>query len=197
MSIERLRKDAKKLKTAYDGGEEGARARFRRWFTDPPGVPVPLATAQLVVARDEGYRSWPGMVRSRDDRVQSDLSRHAVAGDVDGLRDLLRTYQPWSRLLPSVTFNRPHDPDRTATCVRLLLDAGCDPDAGVMLRGEKLPNLWGCIEHDAVASAKVLLAAGADPRNAAVQRRAAEAGGVWPTLLSPSSRHDPSTCDGM
>jgi ankyrin repeat protein len=56
MNVEQLRKQAKELVRAARAGDEAAVARFG-------DLPVQLASAQLVLAREHGYPSWPALVR--------------------------------------------------------------------------------------------------------------------------------------
>jgi ankyrin repeat protein len=56
MNVEQLKKQAKDLVRAARGGDEAAAARFG-------DLPVQLASAQLVLAREAGYASWPALVR--------------------------------------------------------------------------------------------------------------------------------------
>jgi ankyrin repeat protein len=56
MNVEQLKKQAKELARAARGGDEAAVARFG-------DLPVQLASAQLVLAREHGYPSWPALVR--------------------------------------------------------------------------------------------------------------------------------------
>jgi ankyrin repeat protein len=56
MNLEQFRKQAKELVKSARGGDHVARARFG-------DLPVQLASAQLVLAREQGYSSWPALVR--------------------------------------------------------------------------------------------------------------------------------------
>ena len=66
-SLEQLRKQAKNLLRSAKAGDEQARARLaavvpgvgRRWFPSSPK----LSDAQLVIARESGFESWPTLVR--------------------------------------------------------------------------------------------------------------------------------------
>ena len=55
MNLEQLRKQAKDLVKAARAGDVGAVARFG-------DLPVKLASAQTVLAREQGYTSWPALV---------------------------------------------------------------------------------------------------------------------------------------
>jgi ankyrin repeat protein len=56
MNLEQLRKQAKELVRSARAGDPDALARFG-------DLPVQLASAQLVLAREHGYSSWPTLVR--------------------------------------------------------------------------------------------------------------------------------------
>jgi ankyrin repeat protein len=56
MNVEQLRKQAKELVRVARAGEADAVARFG-------DLPVQLASAQLILAREHGYPSWPALVR--------------------------------------------------------------------------------------------------------------------------------------
>jgi hypothetical protein len=57
MDLDQLRRQAKQLVRAARAGNPTARARF-------DDLPVQLASAQLVVARDEGFTSWIALVHA-------------------------------------------------------------------------------------------------------------------------------------
>ena len=57
-SLEQLRKQAKDLLRAHRGGDEAARSRVAAHHPRP-GEPLKLSGAQLVIAREHGFPSWP------------------------------------------------------------------------------------------------------------------------------------------
>ena len=59
MNLEQLRKQAKELVRAARAGDEAARARLGDLR------PI-LADAQLVLAREHGYPSWPALVHAAE-----------------------------------------------------------------------------------------------------------------------------------
>jgi len=59
VNLEQLRKQAKELVRAARAGDEDALARLSR--REPT-----LAHAQLVLAREHGYASWPALVAAAD-----------------------------------------------------------------------------------------------------------------------------------
>jgi ankyrin repeat protein len=56
-----LRRRAKELRDAARVGDATARQRLARHHPTPPVGPVRLAAAQLVIARELGFASWPGL----------------------------------------------------------------------------------------------------------------------------------------
>ena len=56
MDVKQLEKQAKELLAAARGGDAGAVARFG-------DLPLELSGAQLLLAREHGYSSWPALVR--------------------------------------------------------------------------------------------------------------------------------------
>jgi ankyrin repeat protein len=81
-SLEQLRKLARELVRAYHAGVPAARARARDHHPHP-GDDFRLADAQLVVAREHGFASWPRL-RAYVDRIARygpDL-RHPIETDV-------------------------------------------------------------------------------------------------------------------
>jgi hypothetical protein len=61
-----LRRRAKELRDAARRGDAMARDRLARHHPSGRGGAVPLATAQLVIARELGFPSWPRLVAAID-----------------------------------------------------------------------------------------------------------------------------------
>jgi ankyrin repeat protein len=92
-SLEQLRHRARDLQRAHRAGDTGARARVAAQIPDA-GVPLKLSAAQLVVAREHGFASWPRL-RAYVDRVAEhgpslQFAYHSeldyYAGRAEGLR---------------------------------------------------------------------------------------------------------------
>ena len=60
--LEQLRHRAKELLRAARAGDPDALDRFRAQLPLRPGAAVRLSTAQLVIAREHGFASWPALV---------------------------------------------------------------------------------------------------------------------------------------
>jgi Ankyrin repeats (3 copies) len=99
-NIEQYRKQAKDLLKRCRDHDETALERIRRHHPHPPADRCRLADAQLVIAREHGFESWPkflkgiemagGRLSSR--QVWRTAERAVVAGDVATLERLLEDY---------------------------------------------------------------------------------------------------------
>jgi ankyrin repeat protein len=87
MHLEQLRRQAKELRDAARRGERGALDRIDR---AAPGLagPVVLAVAQLTIARELGYASWPQLKAAADG--DSPRLRRFLAASLDGPAVLAR-----------------------------------------------------------------------------------------------------------
>jgi ankyrin repeat protein len=183
IDLARARREAKALLRAARGGDATALARLR---TAAPQ----LSDAQLVVARELGARSWPGLVRRAEaeaaarDALESPLSY----GDAERVRAALHEdpelpqraigTRRWPPLL-YVTYSASLGGGRTEAllaCARTLLDAGADPNVGWEDGDEPMSPLHGAagIAHEPRMTG-LLLEAGADPDDGRSLRDAAGA----------------------
>ncbi len=197
--LERFRRDARRLQRAVRAGDTRALALARRH--QPDGVPEPaaftLAAAQLTVARSYGFPSWP--------RLRAYLRTAAVLrrDPTQGL-DTEDTATRFLALA-CLTYSDVDEPSRWAEAVRLLraepslpaadpyvaaavgdpdaLAAHLDADPG-LARREGGPWRWTALlylsyarvpQRDPLATARLLLDAGADPN----------AGYLWLGLPTP------------
>jgi ankyrin repeat protein len=178
VDLQQLRKQAKDLVRAAREGEPAALERLG-------GREVQLARAQLVIARENGYASWPKLVAAAEAGAEAFVlaatgGRGARArAYLDARPDLLA--DPWARLAAGQGWdgdvNRPGGPRNWpplmyvahselagAAAVSDLLARGADPNA--MARNEYGPigALYGAagVVHDPEKT-RVLLEAGADP----------------------------------
>jgi hypothetical protein len=85
--LDQLRRQAKELRNAARYGEPEALARLAKHR--PAGAPVTLAAAQLVVARERGFASWPQLKASVEERRMSreQRARALVVASVSGRMD--------------------------------------------------------------------------------------------------------------
>jgi hypothetical protein len=160
LSIERARKDAKALRTAWEEGQKAALRRVKPYFA-PEDKPT-LTKAQLVVAREQLYESWAQLVHC-DGLTQNDIAFAARDGDVKKVRALIARLKPFDKMLVGICINPLRAPeDDVVECVRLLLDAGCDPNAGVLLKQVKHSCLWGAVDNGNEKLAALLREYGAE-----------------------------------
>jgi hypothetical protein len=189
-SFEHLRGQARALHRAVRAGDAAAIARVRQSFGAPP-EPFPLATAQLVVAREYGFASWARLKRHVDviDRYRWPRRSGLPAGGSPSdefCRLACLTYSPSddpARWAAAVVPAEPHiwaaaaagDADRVAAL--LASDRS-------LARREGGPNLWEPLCYlaysrvgggDPLRAARLLLDAGADPNT----------GYLWHGLTSP------------
>jgi ankyrin repeat protein len=178
MNLEQLRKQAKELLKAARAGDDTALRRL-------DGREPLLANAQLVLAREHGFPSWPALVTAAeadvDAFVQAATERQkARADEMLAARPEIER-DPWARLVLGRGWegdpNRPggprnwapilyasHSPYANADLVRNLLARGADPNASSDEEWGRSTALYGAagVVHDPERT-RVLLEAGADP----------------------------------
>jgi ankyrin repeat protein len=180
MNLEQLRKQAKELVKAARTGDSEALERL--------GSREPiLANAQLALARENGYASWPALVVAAEASVEA-----FVVAATNGRRDRadsLLAARPeiegnvWARLVLGRGWdgdpNRPggprswapllyvcHSVYASADLARELLARGADPNATFTNQYGEMSALYGAagVVHDPELT-RVLLEAGADPND--------------------------------
>ncbi len=168
-----LRRRAKELRDAARRGDAAALERFARHHPSAPPGTVSLAAAQLVVAREQGFASWPRLKAAIDaDAASGPTVRAFVAACVEGrLRQASEIFRADPRiadrsLLASVVLG-------DADAVRAIVAA--DPTAAVAIDDNRgwPPLLYACysrwhqIEPGRAAGmaevVSLLLGAGASP----------------------------------
>ena len=178
MNLEQLRKQAKELVRAARAGDPAALRRLG-------DLPVRLASAQLVIAREHGLSSWPALVHRVEASVES-FAIAATSGRCDRAR-LLVAARPeiagdrWARLVLARAWDgAPNEvggprawPPLHYVChscfasvglARELLERGADPNAYFANEHGPMSALFGAagVRHDPELTA-LLLEHGADP----------------------------------
>ena len=178
MNLEQLRKQAKELVKAARTGDSEALERLG-------GREPILANAQLALARENGYASWPALVAAVEATVDA-----FVEAATDGRRDRAERLlaakpeirrDPGARLVRGESWdgdpNRPGGPREwapllyvthsvfaNADAARALLARGADPNATFTNEYGEMSALYGAagVVHDPELT-RVLLEAGANP----------------------------------
>src|ERR1700733_9806541 len=73
-----LRRRAKELRDAARRGDAAALERFARHYPSAPESVVSLAAAQLVIARELGFASWPRLKAAVDAEAASSQELRAL-----------------------------------------------------------------------------------------------------------------------
>ena len=178
MNLEQLRKQAKELLKRAKAGDDEAVGRLG-------GREPILANAQLVLAREHGYPSWPALVTAAEADVSGFVHaaterQRARADELLAARPEIER-DPWARLVLGRGWagdpNRPggprnwapilyasHSAYANADLVRDLLARGADPNASSEEEWGRSTALYGAagVAHDPERT-RVLLEAGADP----------------------------------
>ena len=194
--LDQLRRKAKDLRNAAHAGDRSALDRIAKRL--PGGDPSALSTAQIVIAREHGFASWPALHAEIENRTTT-LAGHveaflyeSVAGHARKAAQLLRDY-------PTIAT---HD-FRTAAVageVELVrralgqdaaLAARPDPRSGWTALHAVCMSHWPRIEPDRAPGlrevAQLLLDAGADP-NATVGDRPGQPGYCAPLFAAAGCR---------
>jgi ankyrin repeat protein len=182
VNLEQLRKQAKELVRSARDGDAGALARLG-------DLPVKLSSAQLVLAREQGYPSWPALVHAVEATVESFLAA-ATSGRCGRAQRLLDARpeigsDPWARIALGRGFddrldvNAPGGPLGwapllyvTHSCfasvelARELLERGADPNVTFRNEFGDMSAVYGAagVVHSPELT-QLLLEAGADPND--------------------------------
>jgi ankyrin repeat protein len=173
LHLGQLRRQAKELRDAVRHGDADAAERIARHYRGVPSGPVTLAVAQLVIARELGFPSWPKLKAAVDaDASQRREADDFVAASVEGRM----------RQAASILQADPGIAGRSLRAAAVLGDVdaarqrlAADPAAAVAIDGDRgwPPLLYACYSrwHQAdpgrapqiAEVARLLLDAGASP----------------------------------
>jgi ankyrin repeat protein len=130
-NLEQQRKRAKDLLRAARAGDAAALARIRAVRPDTAARPLRLllADAQLALAREEGFESWPKLVADLHTRDVDAFCDAVRGGDVPGVQRLLTSTHVRDRINePMFAFGQraAHIAAQNAAMLRTLIAAGAD-----------------------------------------------------------------------
>jgi ankyrin repeat protein len=190
--LDQLRRQAKELLRAARSGDASAVDRVHAVLTPRPGVAPTLSAAQLVIAREHGQPSWPALVAEVHERNQNLIERLTdfVVGSIGGHFDPPGTHRRWQDRALRLIADHPAIASYDIRLAAVLGDAVnlaalLDRDPAAATRVDDVagwpPLLFVCSSRwhridparsaGLVASARILLEAGADP-NTNVDRSA-------------------------
>jgi ankyrin repeat protein len=176
MNLEQLRKQAKELVKAARGGDPDALARLG-------DLPVKLASAQTVLAREQGFSGWPAFVHELAEQpFRTDLEYYEERAEgiatVNGVslasarRDLAQRhgYSSWAGLTKHVTAlaNGAEAPSAFMLAYRAVEDGDRDRLAALLDEHPELVRIRGTNGNDLLGmagdleSVKLLIERGAD-----------------------------------
>jgi ankyrin repeat protein len=161
-NLEQQRKLAKDLVRAARDGDPSALARLRAVRSDAGASPrsLKLADAQLAIARESGFDSWPKLVADLQERDVKAFCEAVTAGDARRTSRLLALAHVRKRVNdPMFSFGRraAHIAGKSEALLTMLVDAGAD----VNLKSEWENGPYTVLDHADDHTARFLLTRGA------------------------------------
>jgi ankyrin repeat protein len=161
-SLEQQRKLAKDLIRAARAGDAAALARIRavRSDADSPSRSLTLADAQLAIAREAGFDSWPKLVVDFQQRDVKAFCDAVLGGDIPRTRQLLASTHVRTRINdPMFAFGQraAHMAAKNEAMLTTLIDAGAD----LNLRSDWENGPYTVLDNTDENTARFLLARGA------------------------------------
>jgi ankyrin repeat protein len=162
LNLEQQHKRAKDLIRAAREGDATALARIRAVRSDVADAsrPLKLADAQLALARETGFPSWPKLVAALEARDLTDFTEAVRAGDVPRVEQLLTRDHVRARLNdPLFDFGgrAAHAAAKNPALLTVLIAAGAD----VNLRSDWQNGPYTVLDHADEEAARFLLTRGA------------------------------------
>ena len=161
-SLEQQHKLAKDLIRAARKGDEAALARIRAVRSDAASPPrsLTLADAQLTIARESGFDSWPRLVADFHERDVQAFCHAVREGNVQRTQQLLASAHVRKRVNdPMFDFGgrATHCAAKNERLLTVLLDAGAD----VNMKSDWANGPYTVLDHADEGTARFLLARGA------------------------------------
>jgi ankyrin repeat protein len=161
-NLEQQRKLAKDLIRAVRGGDPAALARIRAVRPDATTSPrsLKLADAQLAVAREGGFESWPKLVAGIQERDVKAFCDAVRGGDIPRTQQLLASAHVRKRINdPMFDFGQraAHIAAKSTPMLRALIAAGAD----VNMKSDWENGPYSVLDNTNEDTARFLLAQGA------------------------------------
>ena len=161
-NLEQQRKLAKDLIRAARDGDPEALARIRAVRSDAGASPrsLKLADAQLAVAREGGFDSWPKLVAEVQERDVKAFCDAVCGGDIPATQQLLASAHVRQRINdPMFAFGQraAHIAAKNATMLRTLIAAGAD----VNMKSDWQNGPYTVLDNTSEDTARFLLTYGA------------------------------------
>lgn len=142
--LNQLKTQAKELQRSYAAGEAETIAEVAQVFRPPTEGGLTLAQAQLALARQYGFQSWPKLKAHVDGMTRENLVAHVQAGDTLEVGRMLNrrpemvdacTGQGEQRLIHLAVLNQ------DAAMLRLLMERGANARLGIFPHRESTSPL--------------------------------------------------------
>ena len=161
-NLEQQHKLAKDLLRAARDGDAGAVARIQAVRADSTSEsrPLQLADAQLAIARESGFESWPKLVADFHERDFTVFAQAVQEGNTARVRQQLALEHVRARVNdPTFSFGRraAHIAGKNEELLTVLLDAGADPN----LKSEWENGPYTVLDHADERTARYLMGRGA------------------------------------
>lgn len=162
VNLEQQRKRAKEMIRAARDGDPAALGRLKAVRSDvmDPARPLKLADAQLAIARENGFDSWPKLVAHFHERDIAAFRDAVTRGDVPLVGQLLPSAHVKKQInAPMFAFGQraAHVAAKNAEMLEVLLGAGAD----VNLRSEWENGPYAVLDNTNEDTARFLLRRGA------------------------------------
>jgi ankyrin repeat protein len=159
-NLEQQRKLAKDLIHAARADDPAALARIRAVDRAAPPQSLKLADAQLALARESGFESWPKLVAGLQERDVTAFCDAVRGGDTAGAQQLLTSQHDRKRINdPMFDFGQraAHIAAKNTTMLQILIDAGAD----VNMTSDWQNGPYTVLDHANEDTARFLLKHGA------------------------------------
>jgi ankyrin repeat protein len=158
-NLSQQRKLAKDLLKDARGGQADAIARLRKIRAG--ATPFKLADAQVVVARDGGFESWPKLVKHLEERQLHAFKDAVTSGDAVKLRRMLTGSSRLREKINEPMFEFGRRPINAGAKHLAVIDVLLEFGAGINMRSEWKAGPYSVMDECSEESARQFMARGA------------------------------------